>query len=430
MSTVKATIITIGDELLIGQVVDTNSSWIAQKLNELGIDVLRRVAVGDTREAIIGALDEEMPRADVLLLTGGLGPTADDITKPLLAEYFGGRLVRNREIEEHLVDLFTRRKRPIIERNLRQADLPDVCTILFNKMGTAPGMWFDRDGKVVVSMPGVPFEMMNIMEDEVLPRFRERYLSDAIEHRCIITAGEGESFIADAIQDLEEALPPHIRLAYLPQFGMVRLRLTGRAADREALIRELELHRDAIAGRIPHIVVSLEDLPLEHILGKMLTARGQKIGLAESCTGGYIAHRITQIMGSAGYFQGSLVCYQESAKEKILGVPEAMIREHGVVSEAVASAMAQGAMKALDADYGFGVTGLLSPGPDEDAVPVGTVWMAVCDREQTRVKEFRFHYDRLRNKEMAVQMALLLMWKMVAITTDRSSHFDRREKSH
>lgn len=413
MSTVKATIITIGDELLIGQVVDTNSSWIAQKLNEQGIDVLRRIAVGDTQEAIIGALDEEMPKADILLLTGGLGPTADDITKPLLTEYFGGTLVRNEEIERHLVGLFTARNRPIIDRNLRQADLPDVCTILFNRMGTAPGMWFEREGKVVVSMPGVPFEMMNIMEEEVLPRFRERYLSDAIEHRSIITAGEGESFIADAIQDLEEALPAHIRLAYLPQFGMVRLRLTGRGTDREALIRELELHRDAIAGRIAHIVLSLEDLPLEHILGKALTAKGQKIGLAESCTGGYIAHRITQVMGSAGYFQGSMVCYQVSAKEQVLGVPADTIREHGVVSEAVAVAMAQGAMTVLDADYGFGVTGLLSPGGDEDAVPVGTVWMAVCNKEQIHTKMFRLHYDRLRNKEMAVQMGLLLMWKMV-----------------
>lgn len=414
MSTVKATIITIGDELLIGQVVDTNSPWIAQKLNELGIAVHRRIAVGDTREAIVSALDEEFPRADILLLTGGLGPTADDITKPVLADYFGGSLVRNEQVLQHLMELFTSRNRPIIERNLKQADLPDVCTVLHNSMGTAPGMWFEHEGKVLASMPGVPFEMMHLMDEEVLPRLRQRFQGDAIVHRSIITAGEGESFIADAIQDLEEALPAHIRLAYLPQFGMVRLRLTGYGKDEQALIAEVEMRRDEIAQRIEAIVVSLEDLPLEHILGKELTARGLKIGLAESCTGGFIGHRITQILGSTGYFQGSMVTYQESMKEKILGVQRTTIDTEGVVSEAVATEMARGAMKVLESDYGFGVTGLLSPGGDEWQVPVGTVWMAVCDKNTVHTKRYRFPYDRLSNKEMAVQMGLLLMWKMVA----------------
>lgn len=413
MSTIKATIITIGDELLIGQVIDTNSAWIAQKLNDLGIDVLRRVAVADDRAAIIGALDEELMHADVLLLTGGLGPTADDITKPLLAEYFGGELVVNEEVLAHLEHMFALRNKPMIGRNRKQAEVPDMCTVLFNRMGTAPGMWFERSGKVVVSMPGVPFEMMNIMEDEVLPRFRQRYFSDAIVHRTIITAGEGESFIADAIQDLEEALPAHIRLAYLPQYGMVRLRLTGRGPDERELIREMELIRDAMANRLEHIVVSFDDLPLEHIIGKELTVQGRTLGLAESCTGGYVAHRITQIMGSAGYFQGSIVCYQESVKEKLLGVDGNTLKEQGVISEQTAIEMARGAMKVLNADYGFGVTGLLSPGGDEDRVPVGTVWIAACFGGEVRTKEFRFHYDRIRNKEMAVQMSLLMIWRLV-----------------
>ena len=408
----QATIITIGDELLIGQTIDTNSAWMAKQLNALGIDLRRRIAVGDTKEAIVSALDEEIGRNDILLLTGGLGPTADDITKPLLADYFGGKLVVNDEVLAHVKEIFSRRKRPMLERNLKQAEVPDVCTVLFNKMGTAPGMWFERDGKIIVAMPGVPFEMISIMEDEVLPRLRMMATTDAIVHRSIITAGEGESFIAEAIKDLEEVLPEHIRLAYLPDAGMVRLRLTGHGTDELRLIKEVELRRDELAGRLEKIVVALEDLPMEHILGKILTGKGLMLGLAESCTGGYIAHRITQIMGSAQYFSGSVVCYQELVKEDILDVKRKTIEKHGVVSEEVAMEMAEGARKALRSDIGFGITGLLS-GSDNDRVPVGTVCMAAAMDGRSASKTFQFHMDRLRNKDLAVTNALLFIWKFV-----------------
>lgn len=409
---VQATIITIGDELLIGQTIDTNSAWIAQQLNGFGINILRRVAVGDDRNAILNSLDEELKRNELVIITGGLGPTADDITKPLLAEYFGGKLVVNETVLAHVKDIFTKRKRPFLDVNLKQAEVPDVCTVLPNAMGTAPGMWFERDGKVVISLPGVPFEMVSIMEQEALPRLRKQFSSDAITHRSIVTAGEGESFLADQIKDLEAALPAHIRLAYLPSYGMVRLRLTGHGADELQLIREVELRRDEIANRLNKYVIGLEDLPLEHILGKSLVSKGLTLGLAESCTGGFIAHRITQIMGSAQYFNGCIVCYHERVKEHLLGVSRKTIDKHGVVSEQVAQEMAEGARKVLKSDIGFGVTGWLS-GSADDQVKVGTVCIAINTKETSYSKTFQFHMDRLRNKELAVNMALLTIWKFI-----------------
>lgn len=407
-----ATIITIGDELLIGQTVDTNSTWMAAQLGALGIEMRRRIAVADSKEAIRTALDEELPRNDLLLITGGLGPTADDITKPVLCEYFGGKLVMNPEVLAHVEGIFARNKRPMLDTNRRQAEVPDCCDVLFNERGTAPGMWFEKEGKYVVSLPGVPFEMMHLMEARVLPRLHQLATTDAIVHRAIITAGEGESFVAERIKDLEAALPAHIHLAYLPQPGMVRLRLTGHGPDELQLIKEVELRRDEIAARIENIVMSFDDLPLEHILGKVLATKGLMLGLAESCTGGYIAHRMTQIMGSAQYFMGSIVCYQESVKEAQLGVKRSTIERHCVVSEEVAIEMAEGARRTLKSDIGFGITGLLSGSP-QDRVPVGTVCMAAAREGTTVSKTFHFHQDRLRNKELAATHALFFIWKFV-----------------
>jgi len=412
MSEVKAVIITIGDELLSGRTVDTNAAWIAAQLNRQGIEVLRRVTVGDNAEAIRAALDEELPRASVCLLTGGLGPTADDVTKPLLCAYFGGRMVVNEDVLAHVAALFRKRNRPFLDSNRRQAEVPDVCTVLHNSLGTAPGMWFEQDGKVIVSMPGVPYEMMGLMEDEVLPRLRQRYFSDVIVQRCIITAGEGESFIAERIKDLEAALPQHIHLAYLPQPGMVHLWLTGKGQDERQLIREVELYQREIAGRIEELVIALEDITLEQLLGKAFISMGKTLGLAESCTGGMIAHKLTEVMGAAGYFQGSIVCYQEHVKERVLGVRHETIARHHVVSEAVAEEMAAGARQVLRSDYGFGITGLLSPGDDE-SVPVGTVYMAVTDGQRTVVRRLQLQYDRIRNKEIATRMAMVLIWKFI-----------------
>jgi len=410
---IAAAIITIGDELLIGQVIDTNSAWIAQRLNEMGIDVLRRVAVGDDREAIIKALDEELTNASLVLLTGGLGPTADDITKPLLCDYFGGKMQVNEQVLEHVKNLFAKRNRPFLERNLKQAEVPDNCTVLFNKMGTAPGMWFDKGDKVVIAMPGVPFEMMSIMEDEALPRLKKRFLSEALLHRTIITAGEGESFIAEKIQDLEAALPPNIKLAYLPAAGMVRLRLTGRGGEAQKLADELQARQQEIAARLGNIVVAIEDIPMERIIGDCLKEQGKTIGLAESCTGGFIGHHITQVPGSSVYFMGSVVSYDNEVKKNILGVKSDTLNTYGAVSEQVATEMALGALKVLGTDYALAVTGVLGPGGATERVKVGTVWMAVADKDKVKTKEFYFPYDRPRNKDMAASMGMLMIWKFI-----------------
>jgi nicotinamide-nucleotide amidase len=413
MSNIAAAIITIGDELLIGQTIDTNSAWIAQQLNKQGIDVTRRVAVGDDRHAIISALDTELANADIVLITGGLGPTADDITKPLLNEYFGGKMVVNEEVLAHLKQMMIKRNRPVLERNLKQAEVPDVCKVMFNKMGSAPGMWFEKDGRVVVALPGVPFEMVSIMENEVLPRFRERYASDALLHYSIITAGEGESYIAEKIIDIEEGLPAHIRLAYLPGAGMVKLRLTGRAKDTEALGAELQLYQTRIAERLDGIVVALEDIPMEVIIGRWFAANSAYLGLAESCTGGYMAHHITQAVGASAYFKGGIVCYTEDIKEAVLGVKHETLETEGAVSEAAVTEMVNGALKVLGADYAFAISGLLGPKGDDDREEVGTVWMAVANKTTVKTKKFWFPFDRQRNKEMAVSMGMLLIWRFI-----------------
>ncbi len=410
---IAATIITIGDELLIGQVIDTNSAWIAKQLNVLGIDVLRRVAVGDMRDAIINALDEELQSAQIIIMTGGLGPTADDITKPLLNEYFGGSMMMDERVLAHLKEIFTKRNRPFLERNMKQAEVPDVCTVLFNKMGTAPGMWFEKDEKVIVSLPGVPFEMVHIMEQEVLPRLKERFVSDALFHRSVITAGEGESFVAERIKDLEEGLPGHIRLAYLPGAGMVKLRLTGRGGDAAKLSAELGLWQQQIAQRLENIVVAMEDIPLEQVLGRWFLANNATLGFAESCTGGFVSHHITQVQGSSEYFKGSIVCYSNEVKEKLLGVKSETIGTFGAVSEQTVTELAQGAVRVLDVDYAFAVTGLMSEGGESDKTEVGTVWMAVADRHTVKTRKFWFPYDRARNKEMTVSMGMLMLLKFI-----------------
>jgi nicotinamide-nucleotide amidase len=414
MSNIAASIITIGDELLIGQTIDTNSAWIAKQLNQQGIDLRRRVAVGDEWQPIINAIDEELKEAQLLIITGGLGPTADDITKPLLLHYFGGEMKTDARVLEHVKGIFAKRNRPMLERNLKQAEVPDTCTVLFNRLGTAPGMWFEREGKIVSSLPGVPFEMVAIMEDEVLPRLLDRFESDAIVHHTIVTVGEGESFIAEKIQNIEESLPTHIKLAYLPGAGMVKLRLTGKGPDEVLLNETIIGYKDQIATILSDIVIAMSDVPLEQVLHEQFMLKGKSLGLAESCTGGYIAHHITQVLGSSAYFKGGIVCYQTSVKENVLGVSHETILQNGEVSEATAIELAKGAMKVLNVDCALAVTGLLGPASAEDKEPVGTVWMAVASKNNVVSRKFLFHYDRIRNKEMAVSMGMLMIYKYIS----------------
>lgn len=414
MSNVKASIITIGDELLIGQTIDTNSAWIAQQLNPLGIDVVRRVAVADKKDAIGEALDYEIPKNDIVLITGGLGPTADDITKPFLCEYFGGHLVVNEHVLAHVKHLFEVRNRPFLERNMKQAEVPNNCIVLHNKMGTAPGMLFKRDNTIIISMPGVPFEMMSIMEDEVLPILKRDYLGNAIVHRTLITAGEGESFIAERLKDIEAALPSYIKLAYLPSAGIVKLRLTGAGENTLKLEKEVAEWQGKMKELLANITLADEDLTLEEIVGKTLLERGEKLGLVESCTGGYIAHLITRIVGSSRYFQGGIVPYQDEIKHNVVQVATKTLDTDGAISEQAAVELAENGRQKLKADYCLSVTGLLSPSIDvEDVLPVGTVWMAISGDGGTKTKKFKFHYDRTRNKEMATNMGLLMILKYI-----------------
>lgn len=410
----QSIIITIGDELLIGQTIDTNSAWIAQQLNREGIHVKRRIAVGDERHAILEALDQSIPHADIIFLTGGLGPTADDITKPLLNEYFGGQLAVNETVLLHVKQIFSKRNRPFLERNLKQAEVPDNCQVLFNRMGTAPGMWFEQDNCIIISLPGVPFEMQTIISEEIIPRLRERFTGNHIIHKTLMTVGLGESFIADKIEDIETSLPAHIHLAYLPTPGFVKLRLTTEGTDRVALQHEIEVRSELIQQRLGDYIAATEDIPLEEIAARALNEHRLSLGLAESCTGGYVANRITNVAGSSGFFKGSIVSYANEAKENILHVQRETLETVGSVSEDTVIQMAEAARKVLNVDIALSISGILGPGGATPEKPVGLVWMAISDKDRTVSKEFHFFYDRLRNKELAAHAALNMIRLFIA----------------
>lgn len=407
---INASIITIGDELLIGQVIDTNSAWMAQELNKAGIRVIRRVAVGDTAADIWSALDEESRYASIILITGGLGPTADDITKPLLCEYFKGKIVVNQDALNNVTYLFeTVFKRPLTERNIRQAEVPDNCTVIQNKRGTAPGMWFEKDGKIYVSMPGVPHEMKGMMESDVIPSLLKHFTTAHIAHRTLVTFGIGESAIADLIQDFEEALPQHIKLAYLPNYGMVRLRLTTTGSNADSLNRELDHHFAILQERMKEFLVTNKDETMEQVVGQLLLQRKQTVATAESCTGGYIAHLITAIPGSSAYYEGSMVTYSYKAKENLLGVDHTILTEKGAVSEEVVLQMANGLLAELKTDYAIAVSGIMGPGGGLPDKPTGTVWVAVAGKNSSITRKFHFRFDRQRNIQLTAMNALNLL---------------------
>jgi nicotinamide-nucleotide amidase len=408
-----ASIITIGDELLIGQTIDTNSAWMAQELNKIGVWVKRRVAVGDTREDIWQALDEESESAQIILITGGLGPTADDITKPLLCDYFGGKMVVNEMVLEHVTNIFLRLKRPIIERNMKQAEVPDVCAVLMNKRGTAPGMLFRKGNCIYISMPGVPHEMKGIMQDEVLPLLQKEYKMPFILHRTLLTAGVGESFIAEKINVWEEALPKDIKLAYLPNYGMVRLRLTATGIDKTALDKTLDALFVELQELVKEWLIVTQDIPLEQALGQLLLSKNKTMATAESCSGGYIAHLVTAIPGSSEYFKGTVVAYAYDVKEDVLGVQHATLETKGAVSEETVTEMLNGLLIKTTADYGIATSGVMGPGGGTEDKPVGTVWVAVGSREKMIAKRLHFRFDRLKNIELTATNALLMLFQFI-----------------
>lgn len=410
MDTNFASIITIGDELLIGQVVDTNSAWMAQELNKIGIPVKHRLAVGDVWEDIWDALDEESKHASIILITGGLGPTSDDITKPLLCKYFGGTMITDEVTLAFIKNLFENVfKRPLLDINLKQAEVPDVCTVLKNEKGTAPGMMFEREGKVFISMPGVPHEMKWIMTNQVLPLLPTKFKTAFIEHRTLLTAGIGESFLANLVKDEEEALPYFIKLAYLPNFGMVRLRLTASGEDKKLLNKQIEFHFQLFKNRVKDYLVIDEDLPMEAVIGRLLKEKGATVSTAESCTGGYIAHLITSVPGASACFKGGIVSYDNSIKESLLNVPKSVLETEGAVSEATVKIMAENVLRIMKTDYSIAVSGIMGPDGGTSAKPVGMVWIAIAKSGKTIAKCFDFRFDRDRNIKLTAVNALNML---------------------
>lgn len=410
---VYASIITIGDELLIGQVIDTNSAWMAVELNKTGVWVKRRVAIGDNRDDVIKALNEESRYADIILITGGLGPTSDDITKPVLCEYFNGKLIVDEVALQNIREIFERLHRPMITSNYKQAEVPDTCTVIQNNRGTAPGMWFEKDGKIFVSMPGVPHEMKGMMTDYVLPRLPEYFKMPFIFSRTLLTAGVGESFLAEIIKQFEEQLPPHIKLAYLPNFGMVRLRLTGIDTAKESIETEVQSKFTILKNLVKEFLVADEDDSIQVVVSKLLKKNNKTLTTAESCTGGYIAHILTAEVGASHFFKGSIVSYANEVKRELLQVPEQILNTGGAVSEETVLQMVRSVLLLLKSDYAIAVSGIMGPDGGSTEKPVGLVWIAVGNHKKIEAQKFNFRFDRERNIKLTATNALNFLRKFI-----------------
>jgi len=405
----KAELITIGDEILIGQIVDTNSAWMGQQLNLLGIEVFQVTSVHDNHDHILKAIYEAEQNADLVLITGGLGPTKDDITKKCLCEYFNTELVFHPEVLVHVQSLLSSRNVVINELNRDQALLPASCTVLHNSVGTASGMWFERNNTIFVSMPGVPFEMEAIMLEEVFPRLTKLRITQNIVHRTVLTIGLPESMLAEKIEKWESALPAFIKLAYLPSQMMVRLRLSGYGTDKTLIEAEIIKQIDELITIIPENIFGFDDDNLGIVVGRMLKESGQTMAVAESCTGGSIAQFITSNSGSSAYFKGGVVAYSNKIKSKLLNVPSELIETYGAVSQQVAEAMAIGAQNALNATYSIATTGIAGPDGGSVEKPVGTVWIAVAGPSGVKSKMYCFKHNRERNIIRTTHTALNLL---------------------
>jgi nicotinamide-nucleotide amidase len=410
MNSINATIITIGDELLIGQVIDTNSAYIAQALSKIGIPVTGRNAVGDNKESIIDALDTASKKSSIIIITGGLGPTADDITKPLLNAYFGGKMIIHEPSLAHITHIFeTIHKKPMIERNRKQAEVPDVCEVLFNEKGTAPGMLFKKEGVYYFSLPGVPHEMKWLTDYQVIPILQKDFNPDNIAHKTLLTAGLGESFLAELIAPFENALPSSIKLAYLPNFGMVRLRLTGTGKDKNALENLLQTEFEKLKLAVKDYLVTDADETMEIVVGNLLKQRNQTVATAESCTGGYIGHLLSKNAGSSQFYTGGIISYDNRIKTEFLDVPTHILQTVGAVSKEAVEQMALAVRAKMNTDYAISVSGIMGPSGQTDEKPLGMVWVGVANREKVVSKVFYLRFDRLRNIEVTANQAINLL---------------------
>jgi len=402
-------IITIGDEILIGQIVDTNSAWMATELNKFGFEIAQISSVHDTAEHILESLSFALERADIVLLTGGIGPTKDDITKQTLCKFFNSDLTFDENVFKHIEKLFESRGYVMNELTRNQALVPNNCTVIQNNAGTAPITWFDVNGKVVVSMPGVPHEMMTAMTNDILPLLNKKFKTPTIIHKTVQVYGWGESALAIKIADWENSLPSNIKLAYLPNSGIVKLRLSGIDADANGLENEMKERFVALEHLLGDSIVSHQDVPVEEFVGEMLVQKSKTVSTAESCTGGNIAHLFTSVAGSSEFFKGSVVAYSNEIKTKVLVVSENDLLEYGAVSQQVVEQMAVGVRQLMDTDYAIATSGIAGPGGGTDEKPVGTVWIAVSGDGFLVSKEFRFGTMRNQNIARFTQSALLML---------------------
>lgn len=406
MIDIKAEILTIGDEILYGQITDTNSQWISSELDKIGIKIIRKTAIGDQESEILTTLKEAETRADIIIITGGLGPTHDDLTKPCLAKYFDCELVLNQEALDEITTLFTKFGREVNETNRQQAYLPEKCHKIRNKVGTAPGMWFNKESKVFVSMPGVPLEMKKMMTDSVIPRLKEKFDTPVIIHKIIKTIGIGESWLSDKLKDWEKGLPDHIKLAYLPSLGQVRLRLTGKASNENNLDIEIDNEVDKLKKVASKYIYGYNDDTIENAVGQLLIKNKKTIATAESCTGGHLAHRVTSVPGSSKYFQGGIIPYHNDIKEDLLAVGHDTLLNHGAVSKETVEEMASNVRIRFNADIGVACSGIAGPSGGTKEKPVGTIWIALKDEQGTISKMLTFGNDRMINIQLTT-LALL-----------------------
>ena len=415
----KTEIINIGDELLIGQVINTNATWMVTEMGGSGFPVQRVTILADDREAILRALSEGETRSDIVLITGGLGPTKDDITKEALCHHFNTKLKFDQASYENVARIFGERGFPVTELNRKQAEIPEGSVALLNNYGTAPGMWFERTSpsgsgiRVIISLPGVPYEMKNLLRTEVIPKLIQKFKPLPTVHRTILTQGIGESFLSDLIEDWEENLPLPLHLAYLPQPGIVRLRLTGSGPDKNLLKEMIEKETEKLCNLIPEYIFGEGEESLEQIIGILLTEKKRTLSTAESCTGGYIAHLITRIPGSSAYYRGSVIAYSNEIKQKELSVSEQNISAHGAVSEAVVVEMAKGIQKKFGTDYAIATSGIAGPDGCTPEKPVGTTWIAIATPKGVQAYHYLMGDDRERNIRKTALQSLNLLRKAI-----------------
>jgi nicotinamide-nucleotide amidase len=410
----RASVLTIGEEILYGHILDTNANFISNTLAEVGIKVVMHLSVGDQFDDISEALRITESKSDLIIITGGLGPTNDDITKKCLAAYFKTEVKLNHQLLKELSEYFKKRRFPFSKSNQRQAEVPENAELLSNEMGTAPGMWFEEGDKVFVSLPGVPHEMKYLMIEKVIPRINKVFRTSIIYHKLIMTAGLGESWLSEKMEDWEKSLPETLSLAYLPSYGQVKLRITAKGVNKQKIIDEVDKHIEQLKKYIGKYIYGEDGITIQESVGKILKSKKQTLSIAESCTGGYVSHLITSIPGSSDYFQGSVLAYSNNIKQEALQVNNDTLNRYGAVSEETVCEMANGIRNNYKTDYAIATSGIAGPGGGTEDKPVGTVWIAIADKKGTITKKYTILKDRMSNIKYASVAALVMLWQRIS----------------